>query len=111
MVCRVQEDWDSPSYVLQVGNAIEKWDPKSKQWEYIFGDRDKSFRCPDPTAKRLRPLQSLRGEEVAVAGYDIFAIGDHARFVLFADDRKGIPTAPFLIDQHTTAEGVPFRAR
>lgn len=111
MVCRVKEDWDSPSYVTEVDNAIEKWDPKSNQWGNIFGDRDKSFGCPHPAAKRLWPLQSLSGGEVAVAGYDIFSIGDHARFVVFADNRKAIPTAPFSIDEHQTVEGVPFRVR
>lgn len=111
VVCRVREDWDSPSYVIEVDNAIEKWDPKSKQWGNIFRDKDKSFGCPQPAAKRLWPLQSLSGGQVAVAGYDIFSIGDQARFVVFADNRKWIPTAPFLIDEHTTAEGVPFRVR
>lgn len=111
IVCRVKEDWDSPSYVMEVGNAIEKWDPKSKQWENILGDRDKSFGCPNPAAKKMWPLQSLSGGEVAVAGYDIFSIGDHARFVVFAHDRKAIPTAPFLIDEHPTVAGVPFRVR
>lgn len=111
MVCRVKEDWDSALYVIEVGNAIEKWDPKSKQWGNIFGHRGESFGCPDPTAKRLWPLQSLSGGEVAAAGYDIFSIGDHARFVVFADNGKAIPTAPFLIDEHTTVAGVPFRVR
>lgn len=109
MVCRVKEDWDSSSYVTEVANSIEKWDPNSKQWENIFGDRDKSFGCPHPTAKRLWPLQSVSGGEVAVAGYDIFAIGDRARFVVFQG--KAIPTAPFLIDEHQTVSGVPFRVR
>jgi len=111
MVCRVKEDWDSASYVREVGNSIEKWDPKSKQWESIFGGRDKSFGCRHPTAERLWPLQSLSGGDVAVAGYDIFSIGDHARFVVFPGISKAIPTASFLIDEHQTVEGVPFRVR
>ena len=31
LVCRVQEDWDSASFVMEVGNSIEKWDPNSKR--------------------------------------------------------------------------------
>jgi hypothetical protein len=111
MVCKTREDWDSPSYVLQVGNSIEKWDPNSKRWKNIFRDTSKSFGCPNPTAKRLWPLQSVSGGKVAAAAYDIFEIGDHARFVVFARDDKAIPTAPFLIDEHKTLEGVPLRVR
>ena len=111
MVCRVQEDWDSWSYVTRVANSIEKWDPISKQWQNIFGEKDKSFGCPHPTAKRLWPLQSVSGGDVAVAGYDVFTIGDHARFVVFPGDRNAIPTISFLIDEHQTVTGVPFRVR
>jgi hypothetical protein len=111
MVCRVKEDWDSASFVIEVGNSIEKWNPNSKQWENIFRGTDKSFGCPHPTAKRLWLLQSVSGGEVAAAGYDIFEIGSHARFVVFPGDQKAISTAPFLIDEHQTLEGVPFRVR
>jgi hypothetical protein len=111
VVCRVQEDWDSASFVIEVDNSIEKWNPNSKQWENIFRGTDKSFGCPYPTAKRLWPLQSVSGGKVAAAGYDTFKIGDNARFVVFPGDRRAIPTAPFLIDEHQTAEGVPFRVR
>ena len=111
MVCEVREDWDSMSYVTEIANSIEKWDSNRMQWENIFGDRDKSSACLNPIAKRLWPLQSVSGGEAAVAGYDIFAIGDRARFVVFPGNRKPIPTTPFLIDEHPTEAGVNFRVR
>jgi len=111
MVCEVREDWDSMSCVLEVANSIEKWDPNSKKWEDIFRDVDKSSRCPHATATRLWPLQSVSGGEVAVAGYDIFAISEKARFVVFPGNRKAIATTPILIDEHRTVAGVPFRVR
>src|ERR1700739_147859 len=67
MVCEVREDWDSMSYVTEVGNSIERWNPNSKKWEDIFKDIDKSSRCPHVSTKRLLPLQSISGGEVAVA--------------------------------------------
>lgn len=67
MVCKVREDWDSMSYVIEVGNSIEKWDSNRMQWEDVFRDRGKSSVCLNPTTKRLWPLQSVSGGEVAVA--------------------------------------------
>ena len=115
---------DSMSHGTEVGNSIEKWDPNSKKWEDIFKDLDKSSWCrPSPlaivkaqvTTKKLWPLQSVSGGEVAVAGYDIFAIGDKARFVIFPGNRTAIPSTPIVIDEHQTVAGVhvsssPLRA-
>jgi hypothetical protein len=111
MVCEVREDWDSMPYVSEIANSIEKWDPNSNKWENIFRDVDKSSSCPHATATRLWPLQSVSGGEVAVAGYDIFAIGDKARSAVFPGNRKAIATTPILIDEHPTVAGVPFRVR
>jgi len=109
-VCKVLEDWDSFYYVTEVSNSIEKWNPTSKRWVSIFGDSTVPSGCKQ-TTKRLWPLQSVSGGVVAVAGYDVFAIGDQARFVLFPGDHKPIPTGPILIDEHATVAGVPFRVR
>ena len=109
-VCKVLEDWDSFYYVTEISNATEKWNPSSKRWESIFGDSTVPSGCNHMT-KRLWPLQSVSGGEVAVAGYDVFAIGDQARFVLFPGNRKPIPTGPIVIDEHASVSGVPFRVR
>ena len=109
-VCKVLEDWDSFYYVTEISNSIEKWNPSSKTWESIFGDSTAPSGC-NHTATRLWPLQSVSGGEVAVAGYDVFAIGDQARFVLLPGNHKPIPAGPIVIDEHATVAGAPFRVR
>jgi hypothetical protein len=111
MVCEVREDWDSPEYVQEVSNSIEKWNPKAKKWEDIFRDIDKFSRCLHVTRKRLWPLESISGREVAAGAYETFEIGDKARFVVFPGNREAIPTTPIVIDEHQTAPGVNFRVR
>jgi hypothetical protein len=110
-VCKVKDDWDSPSYVTRIGNSIEKWHSGPNKWEDIFSSIDKPHSCPgDATTKRLWPLQSVSGGEVAVAGYDIFAIGDKARFIVFLGDGRVLATSPIVIDEHQTVAG-DFRVR
>lgn len=111
IACEVREDWDSMSYVTEVPNSIEKWNSDLKKWADIFKDIDKFSSFIHIKTKKLWPLQSVYGGEVAMAGYDSFAVGDKARFVMFSGDHKAIPTTPILIDEHPTVAGIPFRVR
>jgi hypothetical protein len=111
---------DAMMHGTEVGISIEKWSPLEKRWEDIFKDVGRSSWChPFPlgiveaqvTTKKLWPFQSTSGGQGAIAGYDAFAIGDRARFVIFSGNRLAIPTAAFSIDEQRTVAGVPYRVR
>src|SRR5580693_4632117 len=76
---------DAMTHGTEVDASIEKWSLPAKRWEDIFKDAGQSSWChPFPlgiveaqvTTKKLWPLQSILGGEVAIAAYDVFAIGD-----------------------------------
>ena len=103
-----------------IRTSIERWDPITKKWQNIFKDLDESSWCqPYPlgiveatvTTKKLLLLQSISGGEGAVAAYDIFAVGDRARFVVFPSNGLAISTAAISIDEHQTVPNVPYRVR
>ncbi|HKW60942.1 MAG TPA: hypothetical protein VJN89_00230 [Candidatus Acidoferrum sp.] len=111
---------DAMAHGIEVSYTLEKWDPLAKRWVDLFSDADKSSWCqPYPTgivdghviSKKLWPGQSISGSEGAIAAYDVFAIGDKARFVVFARNGLAFRTASFSIDEHQTHPGVPYRVR
>lgn len=110
---------DAMSHGTQVGYSIEKWDVSARKWESMI-ESDKSAFCrPYPLGmiethviiKRLWPGQSISTGEEATAAREVFAIGDKARFVVFAGEESAFPTAVFSIDEHPTRPDVPYRVR
>jgi hypothetical protein len=99
---------DTLSLVTQVGYTVEKWDTSTSKWENIFKS-DELSTCPRVIAKRLWLGQSISGGEGAIAAKDVFAIGDRARFVVFAEKGVAFPTGSFSIDEHRIIPDVPIR--
>jgi hypothetical protein len=110
---------DTMSYGTLVGSQVQKWDPSANKWEDAFKAEKSSFCRPYPLGmiethvitKRLWFLQSISAGEEATAARDIFAIGDKARFLVFAADDNALPTVAFSIDEHPITSGVPYRVR
>jgi hypothetical protein len=110
---------DASSRGTLVGSQVEKWDPRTRKWEGIFKVDKSAFCRPYPLGmvethvitKRLWPSQSISAGEEATAARNAFAIGDKARFLVFAGDNLSFPTAPFSIDEHPTTPDVPYRVR
>jgi hypothetical protein len=110
---------DAMSHGTIVGSTIEKWNRSAEKWQGIFKGDKSAFCHPYPLGmiethvitKRLWPGQSISTGEEATAARDAFAIGDKARFVVFAGNELGFPTAAFSIDEHPTTSDVPYRVR
>jgi hypothetical protein len=90
---------DTLSPVTQSFYTAEKWNASTSNWENIF-QSVKLPTCPHVIAKRLWLGQSISSGEEAIAARGIFAIGDRARFVVFAEKGVVVPTAAFPIDEH-----------
>ena len=110
---------DAMSHGALVGSTVEKWDPSSRRWGSIFKSEKSAFCHPYPlgmvethvVTKHLWPGQSISTGEEATAARDVFAIGDRARFVVFAREGLAIPTTAFSIDEHPAMPDVPYRVR
>lgn len=110
---------DAMSHGTIVSSTVEKWDPSARKWESIFKSDNSAFCHPyalgmietHVMTKRLWPGQSISTGEEATAARDIFAIGDKARFVVFAVEGLTFSTAPFSIDEHPIMPDVPYRVR
>jgi hypothetical protein len=110
---------DAMSHGIQVGYTVEKWDPSTQKWESIFTDDKSGFCHPYPLGmvethvitKRLWPGQSISAGEEATAARGVFAVGDKARFVVFAGDGLTFPTPAFPIEQHPSMPNIPYRVR
>jgi len=110
---------DTMSHGAFVGSTVEKWDHSGGTWRSIFRTEKSAFCQPYPlglvethvVTKHLWPGQSISTGEEATAARDVFAIGDRARFVVFATEGLAIPTTAFSIDEHPTMSNVPYRLR
>jgi hypothetical protein len=110
---------DTLSHGTQVGCTIQKWDIPASRWINIFKNDDSAFCHPYPLGmvethiitKRLWFGQSISAGEEATAARDVFAIGDKARFVVFAGNGLAFPTAAFSIDEHHVGPDVPYSIR
>jgi hypothetical protein len=110
---------DVMSHGTLVRATVEKWDGSARKWENIFKGDTSAFCRPYPTgmiethviSKRLWPGQSISTGEEATAARNVFAIGDTARFRVFAGETRAFPTAAFSIDEHPTMSDVPYRFR
>lgn len=100
-----------------IGYAVERWNSSDRKWQVIASTQS-GFCRPYPLGmvathivrKRLWPGQSVSGGEEATAARSAFSIGDEARFVVFADADRVVPTAAFSINEHPKSE-VPYRIR
>jgi len=110
---------DTMSHGTLVGSTVQKWDSSAKKWEGAFKIEKSAFCHPYPlgmvethvVTKRLWFFQSISAGEEATAARDIFAIGDKARFLVFAGDDFAFATPAFSIDEHPMDSGVPYRVR
>jgi hypothetical protein len=102
---------DAMRHRTEVGWGVERWDTVTQKWRNIFENGDNSAWCqPSPlsiveghiVAKRLWLAQSVEGGAGAIAAYDDFAMGDHARFLVFQGNGRVFRTASFSIDEHQT---------
>lgn len=108
---------DTLSHRTQIGYTVEKWDASIGRWQSIF---DKAALCDaysvgtaemQGVTKRLWPGQSISTVEEATAARDVFAMGDRARFVVFASADLTLPTAAFSIDERPERASTPYRVR
>jgi len=110
---------DTLSHGTHVDYTIEKWSIPVSRWINIFKSDGSAFCHPYPLgmvethiiAKRLWFGQSISAGEEATAARTVFAIGDKARFVVFAGNGLAFPTAAFSIDEHPVGPDVPYSIR
>jgi hypothetical protein len=107
--CDFLDDTMSPG--TMVAYAVQRWNDNRKQWDTIVEFGKSQFCKPYPLSivkaklvnRWLWPGQSLSTGEEATAARSGFAMGDHARFVIFAgapgDYKSAVATADVIIDE------------
>jgi hypothetical protein len=107
--CDFIDDTGSPG--TMVAYAVQRWNDSLKQWDMVVEFGKSQFCKPYPLGivnaklvnRWLWPGQSLSTGEEATAARGGFAMGDHARFVIFVgaagDYDSSVATADVTIDE------------